>query len=352
LLAQEGLNVTILEADSVGSHASGFAFGELGPLHGAGLPHPLLDFSLWCMGQHPLIAQELLEATGIDTQFRGRDRLRLIFDEAEVAGHRQDLEWQQKVPGFQVEWVEPDAAVRLEPLANPNCLGAVHYQGTGAVEAYRYNLAAAQAGEKLGVAMQHRRVTGLLRRGGRCAGVTFSSGQLEADRVVIAMGPWSAEVSAWSGCPLPVRPLKGQIIRLQWNGPPLRVSLELRGSYTASKPDGLIWAGTTEEEAGFDEQITPEARDKVMADLLQMAPALSDAELVQQTACLRPLSADFLPVVGALPGWENLYVATGGGRKGILWSVGMARGLTDLMLRGASDVPGLKHLDPARFNRA
>ena len=42
LLAREGLKVTIIEADSVGSHASGFAFGGLGPLEGAGIPHPLL----------------------------------------------------------------------------------------------------------------------------------------------------------------------------------------------------------------------------------------------------------------------------------------------------------------------
>ena len=45
LLAKQGLKVTILEADSVGSHASGFAFGGLGPLDGSGIPDPLLEFS-------------------------------------------------------------------------------------------------------------------------------------------------------------------------------------------------------------------------------------------------------------------------------------------------------------------
>ena len=58
LLAREGLSVTLLEADAVGSHASGFAFGELGVLDGAGLPHPLLDFSVWSYRQHePLAAR-------------------------------------------------------------------------------------------------------------------------------------------------------------------------------------------------------------------------------------------------------------------------------------------------------
>jgi glycine/D-amino acid oxidase-like deaminating enzyme len=132
----------------------------------------------------------------------------------------------------------------------------------------------------------------------------------------------------------------------------MRVSLNYRGSYAASKPDGLVWAGTTEEEAGFDEEITPAGRDKVMEDLLMMAPSLAEAELVRQTACLRPLSDDGMPIVGRIPGWQNLYIATGGGRKGILWSTGMAYGLTDLIADGASQVPGLAALDPNRFGAA
>ena len=58
-----------------------------------------------------------------------------------------------------------------------------------------------------------------------------------------------------------------------------------------------------------------------------------------------------LPIVGKVPGWENLYVGTGAGRKGILWSTGMCHGLADLILTGRTEVPGVNHLDPARFQR-
>lgn len=349
LLAKQGVKVTILEADSVGSHASGFAFGGLGPLDGSGIPDPLLDFSVWCFQRHSTLAQELREITGIDTQFDLRDRLNLAFEQQEVSSYREDLKWQQQVNGFQAEWLETSEALKVEPRANPECLGAAYFQGTGAVEAYRYNLATAQAGEKRGVEMAQRRVTGLLARGDRCLGVTFGNRQMEAQAVVLAMGPWSGMASAWCGLNIPVTPLKGQIIRLQWTTDPMRVSLNYRGSYAASKPDGLIWAGTTEEPAGFDETITSAARDKIMGDLLKMAPSLSEAKLAQQTACLRPLSADGLPIVGKVPGWQNLYLGTGGGRKGILWSTGMGQGLADLILKGHSAVPGLAYLDPARF---
>jgi len=53
--------------------------------------------------------------------------------------------------------------------------------------------------------------------------------------------------------------------------------------------------------------------------------------------------------VGKVPGWQNLFLGTGAGRKGILWSTGMSHGLADLILKGATDVPGVASLDPARF---
>ena len=60
--------------------------------------------------------------------------------------------------------------------------------------------------------------------------------------------------------------------------------------------------------------------------------------------------ADGLPIVGKVTGWQNLYVGTGPGRKGKLWSTGMRHGLADLILKGTTEVPGVDHLDPARFS--
>lgn len=351
LLARQGLKTTLLEADAVGSHASGFAFGEMGALEGAGIPEPLLAFSVWSLRRHQSLAEELREVSGVDNQFQVCGRLKLAFEDQEVPAHQQDLRWQRKVKGFKVEWLDPDDVIKIEPMANPDCLGAVYVQGAASVEPYRHTLAAAQAAEKLGVEIVLRRVTGLLAERDRCLGVTFANGKMEAGAVVLTMGPWTQGASAWCRVSIPVSPLKGQILRLQHGGPPVKTSLHWRGSYVVSKPDGLTWAGTTEELVGFDEEPTPEARDKIMGDLLKMAPALSDATLVRQTACLRPLSSDGLPIVGRAPGWRNLYLGTGAGRKGILWSTGMSQGLADLFLGRRSDVPGIEYLDPARFQR-
>ncbi len=349
LLAREGMKVTLLEADSVGSHASGFAFGEMGALEGAGIPDPLLDFSVWSLQRHHRLSQELKEASGVDNQFQFTNRLSLAFDEDSVAEMKNNLAWQQKVDAFTVSWLEAEEVVKVEPMASPVSLGGVYVQNAASVEPYRHTLAAAQSAAKFGVDVLQRRVTGLLSQGGRCTGVTFDGGNLEAGMVVLAMGPWAGQASAWCGLEIPVLPLKGQILRLENQAGPIKTSLYWSGSYVVTKPDGLTWAGTTEEEVGFDEETTSQARDSIMADLLKMAPGLTDARLAQQTACLRPLSTDGMPIVGKASGWENLYIGTGAGRKGILWSTGMSFGLADLILKGHTEVPGISHLNPARF---
>ena len=349
LLAQQGLKVTVLEMDSVGSHASGFAFGGLDPLTGVGLPEPLLGFSLWCYDRHKSLAKELEESTSIDVGFELRDRLHLAFEDEEVRKAKHDIEWMRSVNGFSVEWVDSNQAREIEPQVNPECAGALYECSPGALEPYRFVLAAMRAGENNGMEVLQRRATGLVEEGGRCTGVLLENGQIDAGAVVLAMGPWTGQASKWCGVNVPVTPLKGQILRLRSENEALKLAVNYSHSYLATKTDGLIWAGTTEEEAGFDENTTVAARDSIMEDFLKMVPSMREAELVQQTACLRPFSADGMPIVDKVSGWDNLYVATGAGRKGMLWSTGMAQVLFDLINDGKSAVPGAEHIRLNRF---
>jgi len=349
LLGRRGYKVTILEADSLGSHASGFAFGGLDPLTGIGLPEPLLDFSLWCFVRHRSLARELHEATGIDVGFELRDRLNLAFNNEETKVLKDQIEWMKDVGGFTVEWVNNAEARRLEPQVSGEITGALYQRSPGALEPYRFILAAMRAAERYGVEMLQRRAIGLISDGDRVTGVTLESGTIDAGIVVLAMGPWTGLASEWCGVDIPVTPLKGQILRLRTLHDPLKMAVNYAHSYVATKSDGLIWAGTTEEETGFDDSLNSAARDSIMADFLKMIPGMTDAELLQQTACLRPLSADGLPIVDKVTGWENLYVSTGAGRKGILWSTGMAHALFEMIDEGAVDVIGAEHLKLDRF---
>jgi glycine/D-amino acid oxidase-like deaminating enzyme len=148
--------------------------------------------------------------------------------------------------------------------------------------------------------------------------------------------------------PIEVRPLKGQILRLQAPGPPVECSVGWGHNYATTKTDGLLWAGTTEEEAGFDEESTLAARDEIGGALLRMLPVMADAQVAQQTACLRPVASDGLLVLGGVPGLDQLYVATGGARKGILYGPAMGQAIADLVL-GRDTRIALDAFAPGRF---
>ena len=110
------------------------------------------------------------------------------------------------------------------------------------------------------------------------------------------------------------------------------------GSSLYMRADGLIWVGATEADEGFDREPTQAAKKKLMVGAFKIMPSLANARIVQHTACLRPVTADWLPIVGAAPGWDNAYLATGAGKKGILISPGMGKATADLITQGKTDL--------------
>lgn len=346
-LTKKGVKPVIIERDAIGAHASGFAFGGLNPFSGHGIPGPVYPVAQEGMRLHIQFAQELREATGVDTQYRKAEVLSLAADGEERDRLTALLPW-LTAEGFPAEWVDMRDVLRAEPRLAPHLVGALRIGGAAEVDSYRFCLALAQAAEKGGATVRHGEVTGLRFNKDRITAVEMGRETVPCDKLLLAAGPWSAAFGKWLSMEIPVRPLKGQIVRLRLKGKPLTAYFGWRGNYAATKPDGLVWAGTTEEEAGFDERPTPEARDHILTTLATVFPPIMEAEIVHQTACLRPLSADGVPIVGPVPGKEGVYIATGAGRKGILLSPAMGRAVADLMLTGAQ-APWLPPLLPARF---
>jgi glycine oxidase len=347
-LARSGVRSVVVERDAIGSHASGFAYGGLMPLSGFGIPGPHAEIARDGMRLHRELATSLLEETEIDVDFRVRPSLALALTEADVRRLRAAMPWQQEQPGYAVRWLDSDEARRVEPRISDETLGAALTEGGAAVEPYRLVLALTRAAERLGVTVRHGLAIGLRRESGRVTGVVLEREVLSCAAAVLALGPWSAEASDWIGVPIEVRPLKGQILRLQAPGPPVECSVGWGHSYATTKTDGLLWAGTTEEEAGFDEESTVAARDEIGAALVRMLPAMADAQVAQQTACLRPVASDGLLVLGGVTGSDGVYVATGGARKGILYGSAMGHALADLIL-GRNTRIALDAFAPGRF---
>ena len=151
---------------------------------------------------------------------------------------------------------------------------------------------------------------------------------------------------------MPVEPLKGQIVKVRPQQPLQTFNFGHAGNYGVVKSPELVFLGTTEERSGFDVGITTEARDEILAFGVGFASELKGAELIEQTACLRPLSEDGVPIMGAVPGIEGAYLATGHGRQGILQSPPSGLAMAELILNGETKVLNMTPFDPGRFGPA
>ena len=343
-LSKAGLRVLLVDGDGIARHASGFAYGGLYPLSGAGIPGPMFALARKAFALHGELSETLPGESGLDIGFRLRPTVSLAFAEDEAAGIREHVAWVNDQPGFRAEWL---TALRdVDARIADDAVGGALYHGAAEVDPAGLTRALAVAS---GANVLPDAAVGLIRDGDKAMGLRLrDSGEIACEAVVLAQGPWAGAAADWLGAPIPVTPLKGEILRLEAPGPPIDCSIGWRGNYATTKPDGLLWAGTTEDEAGFDEAPTEAGRRTVLANLLRMLPALGGARVIEQTACLRPMTPDGNVMLGEVAGLRGVYVATGGGRKGILYGPGMGAACADLIVSGATDL-NLTPYDPGRF---
>jgi glycine/D-amino acid oxidase-like deaminating enzyme len=165
------------------------------------------------------------------------------------------------------------------------------------------------------------------------------------------MGPWAQAAEAWLNVSIPIAPQKGEIVRLALPGPALTHDVLSADVSLFSRPEGQVWCGATEEWCGFDTAPSVAARTFVLSKATALMPAIAGASLVQQTACLRPVAPDHLPIIGKAPGWDNVYLATGGAHKGILLSPAMGKAIADLITAGTTTL-AIAPCAPERFPTA
>ena len=348
-LAQKGLSITVIEKDSIGSHASGFAYGGLSPLGEAGDAEsilPLFEVAKLGMTLHTQLSSELYDATGIDTHHRFRPALDISFTEDESSELKNQIIW-RNIDGYSVEWLDKKSALEIVPNLSEEVIGGLYTQGVADLEPYRFMLSLTQACENIGVNIKHGEITNLKFQNSKIEAVITKDAIIPCQNVVLAMGPWMQHVSQWINRRIPITPLKGQILKLDSKEVELRCSVGWNGNYACTKPDGLIWAGTTEEKSGFDDSTNIEGRNTIISSLTKMVSGLENAALIQHTACLRPLPEDGKIIIGPIPEKEGLFIATGAGRKGILLGPAMGKLTADLILGTTSDVD----ISPFSLNR-
>jgi len=361
-LAKQGVPSLIIERDAIGSQASGKAWGVISPstnlvlyVEGERAPEgtmrPCLGLSDEGMRRFPQLARELKEEGGVDVEYGELPVIRVVFEESEEK-HLKKRVRELKKEGFEVSWIEADEVRARFPDIAPGVRGATLWSGHQ-VETYRYTLALAQAAEAKGSVIKQGEVVGFRSKGTRVTAVTLARGEIETDVVVLAVGAWTARATAWLGKEIPMRVIREQclVTEVPQRLPAFRIAGDRGvGVSIVPKVDGKVILGHWEDDrVDFDDRPTERFKLDVMEAALTVIPGLEDARLIEHRAAVtawHPTGA--IPILGRLPGWDNVYLATWLAGFGIQWSPAVGRIMADLIIKGHSEDP-IEPFSPANY---
>lgn len=349
--AAGGRRVVLIERDQPGSGAGGVAAGMLAPAsEGEAGDRHLIDLALESCERYPQWVQAIEADSGFPCGYRTEGSLLVALHHDHLAELRQLAASQARL-GLAVEWRDADDLLAIEPNLSPRVVGGLAAPGDRQVDPRRLMRALVGAVQRRG---------GTLYRGaseieletaaGRVTGVRFLEGTEErlvrAEVVLVAAGAWSGAFwpSEWGQ--LPLRPVKGQVLRLR-GAPLIRHVVRTPDVYLVPREDGELIVGATSEERGFDTRVMAGAVLDLLREAWRVLPGVAELEFAEASVGFRPALRDFLPAIGPTP-TEGLYFATGHYRNGVLLAPATAALLWEAMERGT--LPDrLKPFDPRRL---
>ena len=330
-----GTRVTLVDPGQPGRGASWASAGVLAPQGALPWYRPYLDLCLASLDMFADWSAHLLEETGIDVEYRTDGGLQVAFDDEESEELSQRYHHQQEL-GLPVERLTGEEVRTLEPMLSPETRCGLLFERMHQVENRRLVQALVEAVKGRGGEFRvGNPVVDLIVRRNRAAGVVLPGERIGADRVIIAAGAWSGLLHWIPGLPLPVQPVRGQIVCVDGSAlTPLCRVINGLGQYIVPRRDGRVLLGATVEKTGFDTTVTAGGLSAVMKEGLRMAPGLAGAPVVETWAGLRPMSKDGKPILGPA-GLEHLVLATGHYRNGILLAPVTGRLVADYLSTGA-----------------
>jgi len=324
-LAGAGMAVVVVDPDP-GRAASWVAAGMLAAVTEVHYTEEhLVALRVAAARRWPAFAAAIEADAGADAGYRACGTVVVDADDGDRA-FSDELWALQRSLGLAVERLTARQVRTLEPTVAPGIRSGLLAGEDHQVQTRRFLAAAQAAATARGVRWHRGAVDAVETAGGVVTGVRCGVETMAASVVVLAAGCWSGTVGGLpDGVLPPVRPVKGQILRLAGDAARPLLGRCLRGLvrggsvYLVPRRDGSVVVGATVEEAGFDTTVTAGAVYELLRDARAVVPGVTELTLVEARAGLRPGSPDNAPVVGATR-LDGLIVATGHYRNGILLS--------------------------------
>ncbi len=339
-LAEAGCTVEIFEQGRTGLGASHAAAGMLAACAEAEPGEEgLLALNRESQRLWPSFAADLEAASGMAVDLRTDGTIVLALNADDAAKLRHLITFQQGL-GLPVEWLNGAEVRRREPHLATKLAGAVwcpedHQVDNRKVSA-ALRVAALKAGATLHEDMPVERVEVV---DGRARAVIAKGDRFGADIVVLAAGAWSRGVAITPATPLPVRPVKGQMLALAMDpaAPILSHVVWAPGTYLVPRKDGRLIVGATVEERGFNADLTAGGQLALLTHAWRALPTIEELPILEQWVGFRPGSRDDAPILGRSAEVEGLVFATGHHRNGILLLPVTAEAISRLILEGETD---------------
>jgi glycine oxidase len=345
-LARRGASVLVLERDHPGGRTSATAAGMLNPFTGGLAEGPLLAIGSRALEEIGSVVDEVRELSGVDPGLVWSGVLRVAGSDREATLLRDQA---AKLEAYNLQWIGREALQEREPGVSSDAVGAIWSPSEGYVEPPLLTRAFEGAALRRGARLERGvPVQGLRLEGNRVQGVRTPEGDYAAGQIVLCAGAWSGLFEESFGFPIPVEPIRGQIVELgrpPATGAPIVWGL---GVYLVPRQDGRLLVGATEERVGFEARVTAGGVQGLLEGGCSVFPEIRKYEFRSARVAFRPGTPDDCPLVGRVPGAQGAWLATGHYRHGILLAAITADRLAAALLEGEAPVE-LEPLDPARF---
>jgi sarcosine oxidase, subunit beta len=289
----------------------------------------------------------------IDLQWPGY--LFLLTNETDVARFRHNVAMQHDL-GVETEWLTPEEVRRRVPqMEAGDVLAATYHGGDGLADPNGVVAGYIRAGQREGVrAFTGAPVTAINVVADRIAGVDTPLGHIACDVVVNATGPWADPVSRLAGLPLPVTPVRRQMLTttpLPELLPDFPFVIDFAQSlYFHREGEGLLTGmSNPDEPPGFDESVDLDWELVHLEQAINRLPLLERAGRQAHWAGLYEVTPDAHPIIGAVPAVEGYYVITGFSGHGFMHGPGAGLLLAEIILHGEARTLDISMLDLARF---
>jgi glycine oxidase len=349
-LAVRGASVTVLDMRGPGQGASHAAAGMLTPFIEADGNNLLLDLSIRSLSLYDQFVARLLESSRTPIEYARTGTLEVALDDDDAARLLGTKVWLDTT-GIDSEWLDGDAVRGFEPSVTPAALGGLFTPDHGLVGAQALVNALVQQAKHHGAVFEFPVQAVTVEQRQSRVEVRAGDRHYDVDTVVMAAGSWSRRVRIIGGGAVPVRPIRGQLLHLQWceGDQPGRIVWGPH-CYTVPWSNGSLLVGATAEDVGFDEGTTVAGVQALTTAVTELLPHASGARLEAIRVGLRPSLPDGLPAIGPFSHAPRIVAATGHFRSGILLAPITAEIVSRYVLDGQSD-PCFAVTTPDRLGR-